>query len=92
MDVPNVFWVNDVDLIATTEAFLENVGCALAGEIADVMNICPACGYPMYGPGFAITDDLTPQPIFSAVNSPSALPSPPGGMRESARALVTRRL
>jgi len=41
------------------------------------MNICPACGYPMYGPGLcpfclpiqAITDDLTFQPVFSAVNS-----------------------
>ena len=52
-------------------------------ERADVMNICPACGYPIYGPGLcpfclpiqAITDDLTSQPIFSAVNSPSALPS-----------------
>ena len=73
--------------------------CALTGERADVMNICPACGYPMHGPGLcpfclpiqAITDDLTSQPIFSAVNSPSALPSPPGGMRD-ARALVTRRL
>ena len=64
------------------------------------MNICPACGYPMYGPGLcpfclpiqAITDDLTFQPVFSAVNSPSALPSPPGGMRDCSSTCHTQAL